>query len=83
MGIFSRVLKGILPIIVTAVSLNIAIPEANAYSTSSCLGEKLKWDSNSKTLRASSTSFPTGTWRDTLANAIADLIKTLANSIMN
>ncbi|NJN12323.1 MAG: hypothetical protein HC836_30145 [Richelia sp. RM2_1_2] len=71
MGIFSRVLKGILPIIVTAVSLNIAIPEANAYSTSSCLGEKLKWDSNSKTLRASSNSFPTGTWRDTLANAIA------------
>lgn len=72
MSILFRALKSALPIIVTAVSLNLTVPgEANAYSTSSCLGRKLKWNSNSKTLRASSNSFPAGTWRNTLSSAIA------------
>lgn len=41
-----------------------------AYSTSTCLGEKLKWDSNSKSLRANSTSFPAGYWRNGLQQAV-------------
>lgn len=71
MSILFRALKIALPIMVSAVSLNFAVPEkANAFSDSRCLGEKLKWDSNSKTLRASSKSFPAGTWRNTLSSAI-------------
>lgn len=34
----------------------------HAYSKSTCLGEDLRWSSNSKSLQASSTSFPPGTW---------------------
>lgn len=41
-----------------------------AYSTKTCLGERLKWGSNSKQLRASTTSFPAGTWRNTLQGTI-------------
>jgi len=41
-----------------------------AYSYTTCLGEKLKWDSNSKSLRASSTSFPAGYWRTGLQQAV-------------
>ncbi|MBE9214485.1 hypothetical protein IQ247_17725 [Plectonema cf. radiosum LEGE 06105] len=81
MGIFSRALKSALPIILTAVSLNLTIPgEAQAYSTSSCLGKKLKWDSNSKTLRANSKSFPAGTiWENALKTAIARLNQNPSN----
>lgn len=43
---------------------------ASAYSYNTCLGEKLKWDSNSTTLRASSVSFPSGAWFNALQTAI-------------
>lgn len=35
---------------------------ADAYSKETCLGEEIKWSSNSKSLEANSTSFPSGTW---------------------
>jgi len=44
--------------------------DAFAYSYTECLGEKLKWSSNSKALRANSTSFPAGYWRNGLQQAI-------------
>ena len=51
--------------IVAAMSV-ICSTDASAYSYSTCLGENLKWSSNSKALRASPVSFPTGYWRDGL-----------------
>ncbi len=44
--------------------------QAVAYSYKTCLGQSIKWSSNSKTLRASTTSFPAGTWRSTLQSTI-------------
>lgn len=43
---------------------------ALAYTTWECLGEKLKWDTNSVTMRSSAVSFPAGAWRDSLVTAI-------------
>jgi hypothetical protein len=43
---------------------------AFGYSTSTCLGEKLKWDSNSRTVGASSVSFPSGYWRNGLQDGV-------------
>lgn len=43
---------------------------AHAYGWSTCLGEKLKWSSNSKTLRGNSTSFPAGYWFNGLQDAV-------------
>ena len=47
--------------------------QANAYNTWTCLGEKLKWSSNSVTMRYSSVSFPSGSWRSSLDTAIDHL----------
>ena len=44
--------------------------EAFAFGYSTCLGENIKWKSNSKTLRASPIGFPKGYWRDGLRDAI-------------
>jgi hypothetical protein len=44
---------------------------AFAFSYSTCLGERLKWDSNTVTLRASPVSFPVGPWRTALTTAVA------------
>jgi hypothetical protein len=44
---------------------------AFAFSYSRCLGERLKWDSNTVTLRASPVSFPVGPWRTALTTAVA------------
>lgn len=43
---------------------------ANAYSTKSCLGEKLRFSGNSRTVHASTTSFPAGYWQ----NGITDVV---------
>ncbi|MEM7253765.1 MAG: hypothetical protein AAF493_20290 [Pseudomonadota bacterium] len=56
--------------VLTATSIALASPQAAAYSTSTCLGEKIKWNSNTVTVRASSTSFPTGSWRNALEEAV-------------
>ncbi|MCH9675896.1 MAG: hypothetical protein K0U93_30950 [Gammaproteobacteria bacterium] len=45
-------------------------PNALAYSTSTCNGEPVKWNSNTVTVRASSTSFPSGTWRNAIDEAV-------------
>ena len=53
------------------VAMFVGLPnEVLAYSYDTCLGDKLKWDSNSVTLRASSVSFPASEWRNTLQSAI-------------
>lgn len=44
------------------LGLGLSATAANAYSKEICLGEEIKWGSNSKSLEASSTSFPAGTW---------------------
>ena len=44
--------------------------EAAAYSHSHCLGENLRWSGNGRTLRANSTSFPSGAWRNALQEAV-------------
>jgi len=43
---------------------------AHAFSYDTCLGERLKWSSNTVTLNASATSFPAGEWRTTLQSAV-------------
>ena len=47
--------------------------QANAYNTWTCLGEKVKWSSNSVTMRYSNTSFAPGSWRSSLDAAINHL----------
>jgi CARDB/Matrixin len=44
--------------------------QAHAYTTWECLGEKLDWTSASQTMRYSSVSFPSGSWRTALDTAI-------------
>jgi hypothetical protein len=44
--------------------------QAFAYGYKTCLGEKIKWSGNSKTLRGSTTSFPAGYWRNGLQDAV-------------
>jgi hypothetical protein len=43
---------------------------ASAYNHSHCLGENLRWSGNSKTLRASPVSFPSGPYRNALQEAV-------------
>jgi len=55
-----------------AVSLGLAFANgADAFSYSTCLGEKLRWGSTTITVRASDVSFPAGEWRNALQSAIA------------
>jgi len=55
----------------TGIAISLLIPASvHAYSTSTCLGEKLKWDSNSRTVGASNVSFPSGYWRNGLQNGV-------------
>ncbi|MEX0644740.1 MAG: CARDB domain-containing protein [Parvularculaceae bacterium] len=56
--------------ILCAFGALLAAGEAAAYGYSTCLGEKLKWDSNSKQLRANNVSFPAGTWFNGISDAI-------------
>ena len=66
-----RKMMKIAKIILGTVALVFATTTAQAYSTSSCLGKKLKWDSNSKTLRSNTASFPTGYWYDGVKDGVA------------
>ena len=52
------------------VMLTMAVSPVFAFSYNTCLGEKLKWSSNTITMRASPASFPAGQWRDALQLAI-------------
>jgi len=61
-----RIITGIL----CAMGVLLAAGEAAAFGYQTCLGEKVKWSGNSKTLRASSTSFPSGTWRNGLQDGV-------------
>lgn len=45
--------------------------QASAYSTWSCLGEKMKWSSNSVTMRLASNSFSNSSWRSSMTTAIS------------
>lgn len=47
-----------------------SVSEAFAFNTSTCLGEKVRWPSNSVTMRASPISFPAGAWRNALNETI-------------
>lgn len=62
-------MRTLLGLLSALVALALATP-AFAYGYKTCLGEKLKWSSNSKTLGANSTSFPSGYWRDGLQDGI-------------
>ncbi len=57
-------------VLIAAAAALVQVSPAIAYSYSTCLGEKLKWSSNSKTLGASGVSFPTGYWRNGLQDGI-------------
>jgi CARDB protein len=44
---------------------------ASAFSTNTCLGEKLKWNSNTVSVRTSNVSFPVGSvWRGAISEAV-------------
>jgi CARDB len=61
---------------VLALCLGIALiraTPAHAYSYNTCLGEKLKWGSDSKTIRGNNVSFPAGYWRNGLADGVAKI----------
>jgi hypothetical protein len=58
-------------IIMAGIGLLAIATNAMAYSKSTCLGEELKWSSNSKSLEANSTSFPSGTWFNGVSDGVA------------
>src|SRR5215212_1153580 len=43
---------------------------AFAYSYKTCLGEKIKFDTNNKTIRPSTVSFPSGYWEDGIRDTV-------------
>lgn len=45
--------------------------QASAYNTWSCLGEKMKWDTNSVQMRLASNSFSNTSWRSSMTTAIS------------
>ncbi len=47
-----------------------AASQASAFSTKSCLGHKLRFDGNSRTVRASTTSFPAGYWQNGITDTV-------------
>jgi hypothetical protein len=49
-----------------ALALTGIAAQAHAYTTWTCLDEKLNWTSTSQTMRYSSVSFPSGSWRSAL-----------------
>lgn len=52
-------------------SLCVLTQQASAYSTWSCLGEKMKWDTNTVTMRLASNSFANSSWRSSMTTAIS------------
>jgi hypothetical protein len=54
-------------------SICVITHQASAYSTWSCLGEKMKWSSNSVTMRLASNSFSNSSWRSSMTTAISRL----------
>jgi len=57
-------------IAIAAATLSAFCAPAYAYDKSHCLGEEIKWSSNSKSLQASSTSFPSGTWFNGISDGV-------------
>ena len=57
-------------IAVAAAMTVVCTTQASAFGYNTCLGENLRWSSDSKTLRASPVSFPTGYWRNGLQNGM-------------
>ena len=57
-------------VLLGAVVFLIQASPALGFSYSECLGNRLKWSSNAKALRASSVSFPTGYWRNGLQDGV-------------
>ena len=45
--------------------------QASAYTTWTCLGERMKWDTNSVTMRLASNSFSSSSWRGSMTTAIS------------
>ena len=64
MGRLSSIILGVFSLILMWDS------QAHAFSYSTCLDEKIKWDSTTVTVRASAVSFPGGEWRNALQTAI-------------
>ncbi len=56
-------------LLIGAIAL-IATGQAFAFGYKTCLGEKIKWGSNSKTLRGNSVSFPAGYWYNGLSDGV-------------
>ncbi len=52
-------------------SICIMTHQASAYSTWSCLGEKMKWDTNTVQMRLASNSFSNSAWRNSMTTAIS------------
>ena len=51
-------------------SICIFTHQASAYTTWTCLGEKMKWSSNSAHMRLSAVSFANSSWRNSMLGAI-------------
>jgi len=54
--------------LVAAVA-TLSASQAFAFATDMCFGQRISWATDNPTLRASTTSFPTGYWRDGLQKA--------------
>jgi hypothetical protein len=70
MTVSNSVARAALATVLALAVLAIDSP-ALAYSWKECLGRKIKWDTNTPTIRASTTSFPAGGWRDAMNEAVA------------
>ncbi len=56
--------------ILTASLTLLGATDAMAYGYRTCNGEKINWDNNNITMKASPISFPTGYWRNALQRAV-------------
>lgn len=58
--------------VLVALLLSLVVAtQGHAFSYSTCLGEKIKWDSTTVTVRANAVSFPEGEWRNALQSAVS------------
>lgn len=58
---------------------SLSAPQALAYSYKSCLDHPIKFDSNSKTVHASTVSFPAGYWEDGIRDTVTKFNRNPSN----
>jgi hypothetical protein len=63
-------MKKLLAMLAALFAIALVPTSAHAYSYKTCLGERIKFDSNSRTIRPSTVSFPAGYWETGIRDTI-------------